>query len=69
MRLPRKLPLLPGLRWTGHMTVTRQENDGRWLIDWDATDAQQDYERWIGDRAVLTTAQVKEWTGVDLETS
>jgi len=51
------------------MTVTRQENDGRWLIDWDATDAQQDYERWIGDRAVLTTAQVKEWTGVDLETS
>lgn len=66
MKLPRKLALLPGLRWSGHMKVIMPLDDGRWLIDWDAeiVDVPRGTERWVGDRAVLTAAQIEEWTGV-----
>jgi hypothetical protein len=66
VKLPRKLPLLPGLRWEGHLTVSRHEGDGRWLVDWDATDSRAHTERWIGDRSILTTEQIREWTGVEM---
>jgi hypothetical protein len=67
MKLPAKLALLPGLRWSGHLTVSRALDDGRWLVDWDAHDARCSTERWIGDRAVMTAEQIKDWTGVEVQ--
>lgn len=66
-RLPRKLALLPGLRWRGHMTVLRRDSDG-YLVAFDAYTANPaDAEHWIGDRATLTAEQIREWTGVRLK--
>jgi hypothetical protein len=63
----RVLTLLPGLRWTGKLVVLGAHADG-WLVDFDAEDpsASADY-RHVLDRAVLSTKQVRDWTGVDLD--
>jgi hypothetical protein len=70
---PMKLSLLPGLRWRGKLTVDgpnvgkRGKSDG-WLVQWDAEEADPKvFARFIYDRAILTSKQVKAWTGVDLE--
>lgn len=60
-RWPLRLDLLPGLRWSGRMTVRRLD-DGRYRVDWDATSPSE----WIGDRCVMTAEQIRDWTGVDV---
>lgn len=67
------LPLLPGLRWKGKLTVEapnlgkRGKPDG-WLVQWDAEETSPEIQaRFIYDRAILTAKQIKDWTGVDVE--
>lgn len=72
-RFPMKLPLLAGLRWRGKLTVEGPHVDKRgkaagWQVQWDAEVVDQSVlEGFIFDRAILTSKQVKDWTGVDLE--
>lgn len=62
--LPLTLPLLPGLRWTGALRVTRFEADGSACVEFDAEEPNADpQERYVFDRAVLTAKQLKDWTG------
>ena len=63
MKLPHKLKLLPGLRWSGQLTVLEQVGAG-YAVAFDAVDARADpQERHVYDRAVLTAKQLKDWTG------
>lgn len=62
-RLPHKLLLLEGLRWTGSLQVLGQRDNG-YLVQFDAEDASaHPQERYVYDRTVLTPAQLKDWTG------
>lgn len=65
---PRKLRIRDGARWTGHIKVLQRLDDGRFVVDFDAESPHADeQERYVLDRAVLTAAQIREWTGVDVE--
>jgi len=62
-KLPRKLKLLPGLRWRGQLTIMSIEPSGYAVaFDAEATDPEV-ISRFIFDRAVLTAKQIKDWTG------
>lgn len=65
-RFPMFLELLPGLRWKGKLQVNGPHGGG-WACEFNAEDVDPVVvERFIFDHAVLTTKQVKDWTGVDL---
>lgn len=54
-------PLLPGLRWSGKLKIVAIDPGG-YVVGWDARDKNGTY---IYDRAVLTAAQIQEWTGIE----
>jgi hypothetical protein len=62
-RLPLKLKLLPGLKWTGQLEVIARDPGG-YVVGFDAKVRGQ--ERYIFDRTVMTSGQLKGWTGIDL---
>lgn len=72
-RFPLKLPLLPGLRWQGTMTVEgpigiTEEGAPTFLAHFDAEVLDpRVIERFVFDRAVLSAKQIHDWTGVDLD--
>lgn len=60
---PKKLKLLPGLKWRGHLTVLSREPEG-FAVAFDAESPKADpRERYVFDRAVLTPKQLENWTG------
>lgn len=62
---PTKLPLLPGLRWKGHLRFNGARlPDGRYPVAFDAEETDPKvYARYVFDRAILTAEQLKDWTG------
>lgn len=66
-RLPRTLKLLPGLKWEGKLTIIDRRPDGV-TVQFDAESPKADpQERFVYDRTFLTLAELKAWTGVELE--
>jgi hypothetical protein len=62
-RLPVTVPLLPGLRWRGKLTILSREPDG-YAVAFDAVIVDTSVrERFVFDRTVLTAAQLEAWTG------
>lgn len=58
-----ELPLLPGLRWTGKLTVIGVEPAG-YTVQWDARDTDpRNQSPVIYDRTVLSAMQLEMWTG------
>ena len=58
----RVYPLLPGLRWRGKLRVLGVDARGV-AVEFDAVDPQGVNERYVFDRAVLSHAQFRDWTG------
>lgn len=61
-RLPHKLKLLSGLRWTGSMALLSAD-DGGYVVAFNAEGIDSGAKQFIYDRAVLTAKQVHDWTG------
>ena len=59
---PKKLPLLPGVKWTGYLTILGLR-DADYLVEFDAVDPKAREERYVMDRTVLTPKQLFDWTG------
>ena len=58
--LPRELPLLPGLRWSGKIAIISRQPNG-YAVAFDAySDGAKEY---VFDRTILTAKQLKDWTG------
>lgn len=62
-RFPRKLAILPGLRWSGKLIVESRRADGTYQCAFDARAGRA----FIYDRVPLTARQIRDWTGVDVE--
>lgn len=63
------LAILPGLRWFGKIAVLQRVSDC-YLVDFDVVDTDASLnEKHVMDRATLTAAQLKAWTGYDQEKS
>jgi hypothetical protein len=61
-RLPHTLKLLPGLRWTGSLTILGRHERG-FVVGFNAEGIDSGEKQYIYDRAVLTPQQLKDWTG------
>jgi hypothetical protein len=59
---PLRLGILPGLRWSGTLTVLERNTDGRYVVAFDAKN--RGGTRCV-DRTVLSSAQLAEWTGYE----
>lgn len=65
-RLPLRLAILPGLETVGTVLVmAATTNRSRWLVTIEGRDARGAGP--VFRTAILTTAEVREWTGVDLD--
>ena len=63
MTIPRTLPLLPGLKWTGKLTILSSDGDS-YVVQFDAEIIDPRVEfRHVYDRTVLTAMQLHDWTG------
>ena len=63
--LPRTLAILPGQRWTGHLTVKSRQGDGLYVVQFDARAPQPSGEPFIYDVVLLTGPQILGWTGTN----
>ena len=65
----KKIPLLPGLRWKGSLTILKRiERDGErlFVVAFDAevvNPTPHSLERFVFDHATLTAKQLADWTG------
>lgn len=58
----KRLPLLKGLRWEGHLRLL-QPQDGGYVVAFNAFEPATG--QYVYDQTVLTHKQLKDWTGVD----
>lgn len=67
-KYPIKLALLASASREGWINIVGKHQEGGWIVDWDAQiKSMRDVEcGYVLDRCVLTTEQVRQWTGVDL---
>lgn len=61
----RKLKLLPGLKWSGSLTILASDPRG-YTVAFNAVNPTADpRERYVYDHTILTEKQIVEWTGVN----
>lgn len=61
-KIPNKLKLLPGLRWSGELKILAERRDG-YTVQFNAQGIDSGAVQYIYDRTVLTAKQLKDWTG------
>ena len=68
MSFPMKLKIRSGLRWRGSLTVIERRGDDGYLVQFDAevVGASAGSARHVYDRALLSAAQLVDWTGYAL---
>lgn len=67
LRLPRRIPLLRGLKWSGHLTVLEITANGHATVAFDARSEEPGRE-FIYDRMSLSADDLRGWTGRNIET-
>jgi hypothetical protein len=68
-KLPRKLKILRSESREGTLTLMGKLDDG-WIVDWDAAikSMRGMQDGYVMDRCVMTSDEIKKWTGLDPET-
>lgn len=66
-QFPMVLDILPGLKWSGKVTVNPCRSSPDFVVAFDAEDAKADRtERYVYDITTMSNDQLRAWTGVDV---